>query len=40
MSTKATKTIPPRAAMPAVDVDERHQDEVDAFIPPRVIAVR
>lgn len=32
MTTKATKPIPPRAAMPAVEADERHQAEVDAFI--------
>lgn len=29
---KATKPIPPRAAVPAVEADERHQGDVDAFI--------
>ena len=32
MTTKATKPIPPRAAMPIVEADERHQADVDAFI--------
>ena len=32
MTAKATKPVPPRAAMPAVEADERHQAEVDAFI--------
>ena len=32
MSTKAAKPVPPRAAMPAVEADERHQGDVDAFI--------
>jgi len=32
MTTKANKPIPPRAAVPAVEVDERHQGDVDAFV--------
>ncbi|MDZ4375564.1 MAG: hypothetical protein U1C74_29645 [Phenylobacterium sp.] len=32
MTAKATKSIQPAAALPAVEADERHQAEVDAFI--------
>lgn len=32
MTTKATKAMPKRAAMPAVEVDERHQGDVDTFV--------
>jgi hypothetical protein len=32
MTSKATKPRPPRAAVPAVEVDERYQAEVDGFV--------
>jgi|HubBroStandDraft_2_1064218.scaffolds.fasta_scaffold1056607_2 hypothetical protein len=32
MTTKATRVASPRAAMPAVEADERHQPDVDSFI--------
>ncbi|HVY33530.1 MAG TPA: hypothetical protein VG960_03830 [Caulobacteraceae bacterium] len=32
MTVKATIPITPRAPVPAVEVDERHQTDVDAFI--------
>ena len=32
MTVKATKAIPMRAAVPALEADERHQADVDAFI--------
>lgn len=32
MTMKAAKPTPPRTAMPAVEADERHQADVDAFV--------
>ena len=32
MTMKATKPVPSPAATPAVEADERHQGDVDAFI--------
>jgi hypothetical protein len=32
MTAKASKSIPQRAAAPAVEADDRHQASVDAFI--------
>ena len=32
MTMKATRPVPNPAAMPAVEADERHKDDVDAFI--------
>lgn len=32
MTTRAAKPTPPRASIPTVEADERHQTDVDAFI--------
>ena len=32
MSIKATRPAPARAVFPAIEADERHQDDVDSFV--------